>query len=474
MVIIEAGIYARISSDEEGRGLGVARQVADCEAEADRRGWTVVERYVDNDVSATRSKVRPQYEQMLKDIRGQRITGLIVWDVDRLTRTPRELEDVIDLADRYALNLANIGGEIDLATPQGRMTARIKGSVARMETEQMSRRIRRKFDERAEAGLPHSFAAYGYRRVIEYDERGHRTGSRDELDPEQAAIVREMARRVLAGESIRSVVADLNTRGITTARGGKWSATQVRQILLRERNAGLRRHRGQIIGEGRWPAIYDQDTHDRLMALLNDPNRRTQKGSARKHLLTGLAICGRCGTPMVVNVGRIVTTKTGGTKRQPAAYWCPGCTRVKRKETSVDEVVEMTIVARLSRPDALAALAMGDPAESQRAADEADALEARLNLAADQYAEGAITGEQLKRISGRLRPKLAEARALAARSRPSDGLASVVGPDAAARWADAPLDVKRQIIEMLCTITIMPSGPGKPFDPDLVVIEPKR
>ena len=127
-----AGIYARISKDD-GSALGVGRQIEDCTAEAERRGWTIVDRYVDNNVSASKTKPRPEYERMLDDVRAGVIDAVIVWDVDRLTRKPAELETFIDLADRHGLSLASVGGEIDLATPQGRLTARIKGSVARHE-----------------------------------------------------------------------------------------------------------------------------------------------------------------------------------------------------------------------------------------------------------------------------------------------------------------------------------------------------
>lgn len=459
-----AALYARISSDSEGQGLGVARQIADCTAEAGRRGWSVVDQYVDNDVSATRSKVRPEYQRMLGAIRAGVITALVVWDVDRLTRTPRELEDIIDLADRQGLALASVGGEIDLATPQGRMTARIKGTVARHETEQQSRRLKRKFQERAEAGKPHSFAAFGYRR---------RADGTDELDPEQAAVIRAAAAALLGGQSLRSVVAELNSAGRPSARGGPWSSTTLRQLLLRERNAGRRVHHGHVIGAGQWPAIYDAGTHDRVVSLLTDPARKTSKGSARRYLLSGIARCGLCldDSDVIVNVGRLVTTKAGGTKRQPPAYICRRCTRIRRKQADVDEFVSGVMVARLTRPDALGALAAGDPAEVQRARDEVEALSARLDLAADQYADGGITGEQLRRITGRLRPQIDRARARIGANMPVPGVAQLTGTDAAEKWASAALDAKRTVIEMLCTVTILPSGPGRRFDPELVRIE---
>lgn len=95
---MDAVIYARISRDAEGTQLGVTRQLEDCRKAAITRGWPVVEEYVDNDVSATKAKPRPQYERMMTDLASGRAGALIVWDVDRLTRNPRELEDVIDLA----------------------------------------------------------------------------------------------------------------------------------------------------------------------------------------------------------------------------------------------------------------------------------------------------------------------------------------------------------------------------------------
>lgn len=457
-----AAIYARISTDSEGEGLGVARQIADCTAEVTRRGWTLTDTYVDNDVSATRSKVRPEYERMLADIRGGRITALVVWDVDRLTRTPRELEDIIDLADRQGLALASIGGEIDLATPQGRMTARIKGSVARHETEQQSRRLKRKFQERAEAGKPHSFAAFGYRR---------RDDGTDELDPDQAEVIRSAAQMLLAGMSLRSVTAEMNNRGSTSPRGLPWSSATLKQIMLRDRNAGLRTHHGQVIGKGKWQPIYDQDVHDRVVALLTDPARKTTRGATRKHLLTGIARCGRegCDGTMVVNVGRV----TSG-KRQPPAYVCPACTRIRRKQAAVDEVVEAVMIARLSQPDALAALAVGDPEVVERARAEVEALTARMEIAADQFADGAITGAQLKRITAKLKPQIEQARTRINSAMPEPGLSELVGPDAASRWKAAPLDVKRTAIEMLCTVTVLPSGPGRNFDRGLIQVRPKE
>ena len=87
-----AGIHARISSDREGDGLAIGRQLEDCARLAEERGWRVVDRYVDQDLSAYKSRVRPAYRQLLRDLRTGSIDGVIVYHLDRLHRQPRELE----------------------------------------------------------------------------------------------------------------------------------------------------------------------------------------------------------------------------------------------------------------------------------------------------------------------------------------------------------------------------------------------
>jgi site-specific DNA recombinase len=92
--VIRAAIYVRISADRTGAGLGVARQEEDCRPLCARLGWVVVMVFCDNDVSAYSGKPRPQWDAMLAAITAGEVA---CWHVDRLTRSPRELEDVIDL-----------------------------------------------------------------------------------------------------------------------------------------------------------------------------------------------------------------------------------------------------------------------------------------------------------------------------------------------------------------------------------------
>jgi len=471
---MRAAIYARISQDTEGTELGVTRQQDDCRREADRRGWDVEQVYIDNDVSATKSKRRPAYQDMLRDIRTGRIQAVIVWSMDRLTRTPRELEDIIDLADRQGLALANVGGHTDLSTPAGRAFARSLGAFARLETDNLATRLRRKFQEKAEKGEPHGYSPFGFTRVAAPDSSNpERITTRDVIEPSEAAIVREVARRVLALESLRSVATDLNNRGIPSPRAAQWSSTILRQILVRPANAGLRQHQGKVIGRSTGDAIYDEDTHNRLVALLKDPTRKSNHvGPGYKYLLSGIAICGRCGGVMRRQIGRTQLNKTTGiSKRQPPSYNCSVCFKVRRKQEAVDEVVSEVLIARLSQPDAIALFAASDSTAAAEAQAAIQAIDAKLDLVADQFADDTITAGQLKRITTKLRSERALAENRLRAAQPSTAVADLVGGDVRAKWAAMPIAARREVVETLVTVTIKPAGSGQRFDPEDVAIE---
>ncbi|WP_234442103.1 recombinase family protein [Streptomyces sp. NRRL S-1448] len=205
-----AAIYVRISQDRGGAGLGIARQEEGCRALCARKGWDVVDVYPDNDVSAYSGAPRPKWQELLADINEGIVNAVVCWHVDRLTRSPRELEDVIDLADRHGLELATVSGEIDLATPTGRMIARMLGAAARHEAEHKAERQQRQRRQAAEAGK----VAGGGKRPFGYED------DRITLKKGEAEIVREGTRRVLAGESLSSICRDWQARKMEDSHGG--------------------------------------------------------------------------------------------------------------------------------------------------------------------------------------------------------------------------------------------------------------
>jgi hypothetical protein len=139
----------------------------DGEALAARLGWPIVREYSDNDLSASKYSHKPRqgYVQMLQDLQEGTINAVVVYDQDRLVRQPKELEELLEVCDRArAWHIAAVSGEIDVRNSDDLFRARILADVHAKESDNISRRVRRKQQELAERGRPHGGPRrYGYR-----------------------------------------------------------------------------------------------------------------------------------------------------------------------------------------------------------------------------------------------------------------------------------------------------------------------
>ncbi|MDR6988967.1 DNA invertase Pin-like site-specific DNA recombinase [Paenarthrobacter nitroguajacolicus] len=388
-----AAIYARISDDKKGEGLGVQRQVEDCQALAEARSFEVVEVYTDNDVSAYSGKTRPNYRRMLEAVEDGRIEAVIYWHSDRLHRSPLELEEYIALSKSHSIeNHAVQGGEVDLSTPEGILRAGLLGQVARYESAHKAERVRRAQEQNAMSGkwLGGS-RPFGWQIV----------DGTPVLDDREAQIVRDAHSHVLAGLSLGSFIEQLTERGITTARGGAWSYATLRQMLLRPRNAGLAEWKGKVVGESEFPAIVERHVWEATRSKLTDPTRRRSQTNKVKHLLAGIALC-ECLRP--VKSGQITDRK--GVKHM--IYRCSesGPGHVNKRMSYVDEHVERHILVFLAYAARRQASAPSDPAILERLMLDEAAHRERLNEAARLFADGAIDGEQLTEMSKGIKTKL--------------------------------------------------------------------
>jgi DNA invertase Pin-like site-specific DNA recombinase len=282
-------IYARISDDRDGDELGVARQVRQCRELARRLGWPEPVVFSDNDITAFKRKRRPDWERLRAAIAAGAVDGLLAVHPDRFSRSDlRDLEDLIDLLDGTGIPVHTVNaGKYDLSTASGRGTARILGSVARMESERKAELIRDKMTELREAGRQHGRSPYGYRRAIRVEDG--KIVKTLEVVPAEAAVVREVAERIIDGWSLRRICRDLNERGIPTKRGATvgWAPAVIRGMVKSPTMIGWRGHRGIPAAKGDWEPILDRRTWDRACAILADPARKVTR-PAHRYLLAGL------------------------------------------------------------------------------------------------------------------------------------------------------------------------------------------
>lgn len=445
-------IYARQSEDKSGEGAAVDRQVELCRALCESRGWSVSEVIADNDISASTGARRPGYERLLAAMRSG-ADVVVVYHVDRLTRRLVDLEEVIAICEASGTRLATVTGDLDLSTDAGRMVARILASVARGEVERKGRRQRDANRQRAAQGK-----ARWVRRPFGYDMEGGRVV----LVEREAEAIRSAAADVLAGTPLGTIARAWNEAGLTTTVGGPWATTPVRRAISNPRIAGRSMYRGEDLGTGEWPVILDADTLARVEEVLSDPRRRTAFNTTAKHLLSGIAECGRCGRQMY-------GTPAGAAGRRWMAYRCPDY-HVTRRMDLVDEVIEGVVVARLVQPDALALLKPDVDLDALRG--KADDLRGRRDALASMLAEGLLSAASVREQAGKIRADLERVEGeIAAASSGHPALDVASATDVEAAWAELSLDSKRQVIRTLLAVQILPAGRGARFSPHQVQID---
>src|SRR4051812_16191591 len=119
-----AVIYTRVSLDQTGEGRSVARQEQAYRSLADARGYEVVGAESDSQ-SAYSEKVRPGWERVKAAAQRGEVDVILAWQLDRVTRSMAELEQLIDLTEATGASLVTVSGELDLTSSTGRMLARI-------------------------------------------------------------------------------------------------------------------------------------------------------------------------------------------------------------------------------------------------------------------------------------------------------------------------------------------------------------
>ena len=464
--MVSAAIYCRISRDGGGLGLGVSRQEDLCRKLAAEKGWPVAEIYVDNDLSAYSGAPRPAYERLLSDLEAGVVDAVLVVDQDRLTRYPRELEVFIILADRLGVPLANVSGEIDLGSSDGRFRARIMGAVARQESEKKSERIKRQRDQQARMGLPTGGRRrFGYKYI-------RNPGGQAALVVvgKEADLVREAADRFLTGESLRQIAIDFNRRGVSTVTGAPWRVTTLRTLLAGPHIAGLRVHRGEIIGDASWEAILERATWEQVRGVLGDP-RRVQSGRPADYFLTGVLSCGRCGATLHSS------RRKDGSRR----YMCNRganqgpCGRLAVVAEPIEQAVADSLLVALAGPALWRALGESGNVETEPIVRQVAADESSLEqLALDHYVERVISRREFLAARDLLEERISKNRNALQQTTNVHSLTGLprTHKDLEAVWVTLDIERQRAVLKAVVEeVIVHPGARGRrSFDPSRMEI----
>ncbi|MEV6651764.1 recombinase family protein [Streptomyces sp. NPDC051219] len=343
------------------------------------RGGQYVHTYMEPDTSAWKRRrvrlpdgsvgyrvVRPVFEGALEDLKrgmapnGERIDGLIVYDIDRLTRDPRHLEDAIETVEHYHRPIIDITGTLDLLTDNGRAMARVVVAMANKQSADTARRVRRNHKARRDRGIP-----VGGTRPFGWQE------DKRTLHPTESKHLRDAAQRLITGASWHTIVAEWNRMGITTSRGNSWTWIALRDAMRNPRLCGYRSHsvvefdqesgreirrmviarndEGQPI-KGQWEAILQVAEWEAIDEIIGEGPMRGGGNNARVYLSTGTLRCGKedCAAPLRA-------MKAAPSRKKPEGYFyycCPakttgrGCGGVKIPGPETDELIRKLVIAK--------------------------------------------------------------------------------------------------------------------------------
>lgn len=456
---LRAVIYTRISRDDTRLGRANDRQEEKCRAKALYKEYDIVDVVDDNNVSAYSGKDRPGWQRVLEMVRTGEVDIILAYHMDRITRSMKDLEELIDLCMETGVGVDTATGDIELTSDMGRMVARILAAVARAEVERKGQRQRDAYEQRAIEGLPHAVKCFGYK------------NGTMEIEPVEADAIQAAAEDVLSGYKLTEIAqrwrsqfppvggcpadcaehhdhrpprsrAPLTTPGVRTA-------------LLNPRYAGIRMYLGENMGTGLWQPIFDMDTHLALRRMLEDSGR--VKGEVRAQgrkpttLLAGLAHCKVCEKPAKA-------TRAHG----KLIYGCVGGNHINTPRELADDWVLAMLCDRLARPDFLETLVPVGDDEIETAREELSDLRKRKNALAESLALGQIDKEQMNAGSAILTEKMRAAEAVLERSpvaAPIEDL-SVGTPAVVGQVMALPLARKRRLIEAWLTVTFVPRGKG--------------
>lgn len=378
-------LYARRSSDPAHEGLTIDRQLADLRAFAAVRGWDVLEELEDPGLEAP-SPNRRVFEHARELVRDGVVRGVVAWRLDLLVRDVADLQLILGDAVLSGGFVATADDLVDTSHDAGRAIARaIAGLRLPVPV----------------TAAPGPDAVSGPHPVIAPEptgEAGPEPGAEPEpeLEPEpevpepahepepepepevqasavpplppgeprpygltpgwsavvldEAEIIRDCHRRLLAGASLRGLARRLNRRGIRTSTGGRWRAGQLGRTLTGDYVAGMRVVRGLPVEDGVLPVIVPRGDLERVREALAD--RGWGPRGLRRHLLAGLVRCGRCGEPMFGRPRR-------GRARRYACGRPPqhrGCGTVRIAAPPTEQMVEAAVLHALSMPGVVAGL----------------------------------------------------------------------------------------------------------------------
>lgn len=287
--------YVRVSTENQLENYSIDEQVQRLRAYCLAKGWSIFNVYIDGGYSGGNTE-RPALKQMLKDVKTGAIGAVVVYKLDRLSRSQKDTLTLIeDEFLAHDVDFVSINENFDTSTPFGRAMIGILSVFAQLEKDQIAERFTMGRIGRGKAGYYHG----GPTSPTGYD---YINGDLI-INEYKANQVREAFDMFLSGKSVNAIYRELHDKY------GGWSSASVTYNILRnDVYVGRVKFKGASY-PGKHAPIISKETYDAVQRILRSGERDASKTSAQKtpfragYLLSSLIVCGRCGARYCANHG---------------------------------------------------------------------------------------------------------------------------------------------------------------------------
>jgi site-specific DNA recombinase len=477
---VDVGVYSRLSiaklakdrtEDVDKTELAIDRQHERAVEYCKARDWNPIRFYADIDRAYRRpGQPRPprrkEFENALADIERGVIKGLVFFKLDRFVRDHGDFERALAACKVSGGVLASVTEPLDTSAPMGEAIGRLLVTIARLESQTIGLRVAAQAEQAARDGQPWRggrFLPYGY------------GADRLTVDAAAAAVINEIADRLLAGQSEGVVVRWLNEQRTPAPTGGPWNRGKLQSLMTNPRLAGLRSYRGEVVAEAVWPAIVEPTTFERLAQLFAQRARPGRPPS--RWLVSGILRCGLCESVLETRGHKAGTRYVCDRQAQRAGREEPGCGRITIMAEPVDLLVAERVLDRLADPRLARVRRQLDTAELRAVADQREAdRQAMVEAARERYVTRTVNTRAYLEVKGELERRIADAD----RRLDEDGSTPVLTglprlrADLDRAWLAADVEQRREIVRAVLRYVVITqaSRRGAGLDPHRVVIPP--
>lgn len=313
--MMETGIYVRVSTEEQAQeGYSIRAQEDKLKQFAGIKDWSIYNIYIDDGISGKNIEERPAINQMIEDIERGYVKNVVVFKIDRLTRSTSDLIYLVDLFNKYDCAFNSLTESIDTQTASGRMFIKIIGIFAEFERENIVERTRLGFERKAREGytLATRTMSYGYDR-----NKGEKI---QQINEHEARIVKEIFNEFVNNHtSYLDIAKNLNKKEIGTKNNCEWHARTIKNVLTNCNYIGKVRYaigdeKRHFEADGHHEPIISKELFNDAQSLIKKISTKSYtKRPKEDHYFSGILFCAKCGGKLVVH-GEYRKDKNGKNK----------------------------------------------------------------------------------------------------------------------------------------------------------------